>query len=196
MTESTPPPVPPSGAVPPPPPVTAPAPPSSPADAAVAPLPGYQAPPGAYGVPVGGYQVPVGGYSVPPTAPPASAAMGVVALIAAFIAALVIPALGGVFGYQIGVLVPAADLAETAGDDLSILSPARTQVLWTEIAFWTGTVLGIAAIALGIVATAKRRGRGQGITAIVLAGLGPVLFFTATLVLFGVGAAAAMVPAG
>ncbi|MFD5215940.1 hypothetical protein [Microbacterium sp. NPDC058345] len=194
MTEPTSPPVPPHGAVPPPPATPFPAPGPLAADSGV-PAPGYQAPAGAYRVPVGGYQAPAGGYSVPPTTPPASAGLGVFALIAALLAGVVIPVIGGVLGHEIGVRVPAADIAATTGDDLSFLSPARTQVLWAEISFWAGTVLGVAAIALGIVATVKRRGRGQGIAAIVVAALGPLLFFGATFVLFGIGTATGMMAA-
>jgi len=190
VTDPTPPPVPPYGAAPPP-----------------VPQPGYQAqpgypgqiaypaPPGAYAVPVGGYQTPAGGYSVPPTAPPASRMLGVASLVAAVIAAVVVPILGGVFGFQIGTRVPSADLLDATGEDLAFLTPARLQVLWAEIAFWAGTALGLLAIVLGVISAARRRGRGFGITAIVLAALGPVFFFVATLVLFGIGAAAGSLPA-
>lgn len=194
MTEPTPPPVPPYGAAP------APAPqPGYPGQSGYAGQPGYPAPPaypappGAYAVPVGGYQAPVGGYTVPPVAPPASRMLGVFALIAALLAAIVVPILGGVFGFEIGTRVRAADL-ESAADDLSILSPARMQVLWAEIAFWSGTVLGVLAIVLGIIATAKRRGRGLGIFAMVLAALGPAFFFLATFVMMGVGTATSTLP--
>ncbi|WP_309065773.1 hypothetical protein [Microbacterium sp.] len=147
-----------------------------------------QAPPGAYAVPMGGYQVPVGGYTVPPAAPPASPVTGVIALLTGLLAAVVVPLIGGILGYQIGTLVPAADFSTATGvEDLSIFSPARTQILWAEIAFWSGTVLGIAAFVLGIVATVKRRGRGQGIAAIVLAVLGPVFFFGALFVMLAAG---------
>ena len=50
------------------------------------------------------------------------------------------------------------------------------------------------ALALGIVATVRRRGRGAGITAMILAVLGPVVFFLLTSVLLGVGNGMAAVP--
>lgn len=158
------------------------------------------APPGAYDVPVGGYPAggypaggyPVGGYQVPPTAPPASRATGAAAFVAALIAAIVAPIVAAVMAYQIGAVLPNARIGIDSSftDDLSMLTPVRTQVLWAEIAFWCGTVLGTVAIVLGIIATAKRRGRGLGITAIVLAALGPFGFFLTVSVLLGIGAAA------
>lgn len=152
------------------------------------------APPGAYGVPVGGYQAPVGGYAVPPATPAKSRSMGAIALVASLVAAIVVPIIAGVIAFQIGTLVPTADLISTANDsnsDLSFLSPARTQVLWAEITFWVGTALGIFALVFGIMATAKRRGRGMGITAIVLSVLGPGIFFVAVSIFMGIGAAVA-----
>lgn len=59
---------------------------------------------------------------------------------------------------------------------LALLSPVRTLVLWAEIGFWAGTVLGIWALIQGIVAIATRRGRGQGIAAVVIAALGPLAY--------------------
>ena len=59
---------------------------------------------------------------------------------------------------------------------LALLSPVRTLVLWAEIGFWAGTVLGIWALIQGIVAIATRRGRGQGIAAVVIAALGPIAY--------------------
>lgn len=166
------------------------------------PPPPPAAPSGSYGVPVGGYQAPAGGYQIPvgyqvpahqaPQAEqPRSRVFGTIALILSLIAAVVVPVLGGVFGYQIGMLLPTTeiDVASSFNDDLAMLSPARMQVLWAEIAFWTGTVLGVLALVLGIMAVVKRQGRGAGITAIVLAALGPVFFVTAVLVMLGIGAA-------
>src|SRR5690606_42154186 len=94
--------------------------------------------------------------------------------------------------YQIGAILPNARIGidSSLADDLSILTPVRIQVLWAEIAFWSGTALGVGAIVLGIVAVAKRRGRGLGVTAIVLAALGPFGFFLAVSVFLGIGAAA------
>ncbi|UNK71921.1 hypothetical protein [Microbacterium sp. H1-D42] len=158
------------------------------------PPPPPPAPPsGAYGVPIGGYPAPAGGYMVPYVEPPASRATGAIALVLSLIAAVVVPIVGAVFGYQIGVLVPvtAIDVSveSTFQDDLALLAPARMQVLWAEVTFWVGTAIGITALVIGIIATAKRRGRGLGITAIILAAVGPAFFFLAVFATFGVGAA-------
>jgi hypothetical protein len=140
------------------------------------------------GYPAGG----LGGYQVPPTAPPASRTTGAVALIAALVAAVVVPVVAAMMAFQIGTILPHANIGidSSLSDDLSMLTPVRTQVLWAEIAFWSGTVLGVGAIVLGITAVAKRRGRGPGIAAIVLAALGPLGFFLAVSVFLGMGAAA------
>ncbi|UJP10579.1 hypothetical protein L2X99_02550 [Microbacterium sp. KUDC0406] len=153
---------------------------------------GYTPPPGAYAVPVGGYQAPIGGYAPPPQVAKGSSALGVVSLVLALIAVIVIPILGGVFGAQIGALAPDAFLNPSGGTtELSELSPARTQILWTEITFWVGTAVGVTAIVTGIIAAAKRRGRGMGITGLVLAVLGPVVF----LLVFSIAAASGAVGA-
>lgn len=60
--------------------------------------------------------------------------------------------------------------------DWRILSPVRDLVLLAEVCFWAGTVLGVTAFVLGIVATARDRGRAAGIAAIVVSALGPFLF--------------------
>ncbi len=152
------------------------------------PVGGYQAPAGGYQVPVG-YQVPA--YQTPQADLPRSRALGAISLILALVAAIVVPVVGGVFAYQIGALLPTTEIDVTSSfnDDLAMLSPARMQVLWAEITFWTGTVLGVLALVLGIMSVAKRQGRGAGITAIVLAALGPVLFVIAITLMLGIGAA-------
>lgn len=172
------------GAVPAPPPAAPPAP-----------------PPGSYRVPVGGYPAAMGGlpvgYQPPQGAPsqgtaPGSRTTGIVALVLAVVAAVIVPIAAGLVAYQIGTLLPGARIGVDSSltDDLSVLTPARTQVLWAEILFWTGTALGIAAMALGITATVRRRGRGPGIAAIVLSALGPFGFFLAVSVFLGIGAVA------
>ena len=67
-------------------------------------------------------------------------------------------------------------------------------MLWAEIAFWVGTILGIAAIVIGIIAIRKRQRRGLGITGMVLAVLGPVIFWVVLVVALGAGTAAGFVP--
>lgn len=151
-----------------------------------APLP-QAPPPGAYRVPVGGYQAPIGGYSAPAATAP-SRATGALALVASLIAAVVAPIVAGALALRIGLLVSVNDLVSAAGDFVvAALSPARTETLWAEIMFWLGTALGLFAIVGGIIAVARRRGRGMGIAAIVIAAIGPVLFFLAVTLMFGIG---------
>ncbi|MEV7621311.1 hypothetical protein AB0N59_14365 [Microbacterium sp. NPDC089321] len=144
-------------------------------------------PPGAYRVPVGGYHAPIGGYAVPAPVRP-SRRTGALALASAIVATLVTPIVAGVLALQIGLLVSVDELVSVTGDVvIAALSPARIETLWAEIMFWLGTALGIFAIVAGIIAIARRRGRGMGIAAIVIAALGPVLFFLAVTLMYGIG---------
>lgn len=176
-----------SGAVPPPPPAY----PAAPAPAG--PAGGYgqtappAAPPGAYQVPVGGYAAPSGAYAVPETASKPSGVLGFLALGLSLLAAVVMPVIGGVNAFEIGRRIPQGI---STASDLRIFSPARDQVLWAELSFWGGTVLGIAAIVLGIIAIRKRQGRGAGIAALIVAVLGAVIFFVAVFTAFAIGGAA------
>ncbi|WP_363554699.1 hypothetical protein [Microbacterium sp. LWO12-1.2] len=190
------PPVPPapSGAIPPPPIAPPyPTPPSGPAyatpPAAVAPT-AYSAPPGAYQVPVGGYAQPAGGYVVPDTAPRKSGLLGVLSLLFSLVAAVVTPIVVGVASYEIGRRIPEAATRVDDFDSLAWLSPARDQVLWAELSFWTGTILGIVAIVIGILAIVRKQGRGQGIAALIISAVGPVIFFLVVLVALTLGGAA------
>ena len=56
----------------------------------------------------------------------------------------------------------------------------RDQVLLGEIAFWLGTLLGTWALVQGMVALSRRRGRGYGIAAVVVAVLAPAVFAVVT----------------
>lgn len=144
---------------------------------AVPQAPAPQAPPGAYQVPVGGYAAPQGGYVAPQTASaPSGGFLGILSLILGGIAAIVIPIIAGVAGFEIGARIPSG-IDTTDPDFLSALSPARTQVLWAEIAFWVGTALGIAAIVVGIIAIRKKQRRALGIVGLVLAVLGAGIFW-------------------
>jgi len=117
--------------------------------------------------------------------------MGVVAFVLALIAAVAAPIVAGIAGYEIGYRLPTVmnDL-NASTSDLSFLSPVRDQVLIGEIGFWSGTIAGIAAIVLGIIAIAKRRGRVWGIIALILAVLGPVIFFLVVSLTLGIGTSA------
>ena len=176
-----------SGAVPPP------AYPSTPPAAPAPYPPAYPpappaAPPGAYQVPVGGYAAPSGSYTAPDAAPKPSGFLGLLALGLSILAAVVMPIIGGVSAFEVGRRIPQGVSGSTS--DLGFLSPARDQVLWTELSFWAGTVFGIAAIVLGIIAIRRKRGRGAGIAALIVAVLGAIIFFVAVFTAFAVGGAA------
>lgn len=158
-----------------------------------APPAAYQAPPGAYQVPVGGYASPVspaGGYAVPDSARPQSALLGILALVFSLVAAVVTTIVVGVATYEIGRRIPEAASRVDDFESLAWLSPARDQVLWAELSFWTGTILGIAAIVLGILAIVRKQGRGQGIAALIVSVVGPIIFFAVVLVALTFGGAA------
>ncbi len=114
------------------------------------------------------------------------------AMCAGIVAALVPWICGAVAGFQIGLGAGAALalLPAEAQTDLSVLSPVRDWVLLAEVAFWAGTVLGIWALVQGIIAIARRRGRMQGVIAVVTAALGVLLFALATAVGLAAGAGA------
>ncbi|WP_309102430.1 hypothetical protein [Microbacterium sp.] len=145
-------------------------------------------PPGAYQVPVGGYAFPDGAYRVQVTEP-RPPLVGILALILALAAAVLTPVVGGLTAYEIGRRIPAALTYVSDVDSLGFLSPARDQVLWAEVSFWVGTLLGVAAIILGIVAIRQRQGRGQGIAALVVAVIAPMIFFVVLGIALSAGAA-------
>ncbi|MDT0158688.1 hypothetical protein Q9R19_13745 [Microbacterium sp. ARD32] len=148
------------------------------------------APPGAYTVPVGGYATSAGAYQVPPEAA-ASRGTGLIALLLAGLASVAAPIAAGILGLSIGKRAP-IETVISAPDGIvwSALTPVRTLVLWLEIAFWSGTVLGILALTLGIVAIVRRRGRPAGISAIVGAIAGPIVFIGLVWLLYGLGGSA------
>ena len=176
-------------------PSSAPGPSAAPTGYGVAPSPAYgQYPPAGYGV--AGHPGP----PAPAAAPARSRTRGLVALIVA-IAAVVISvilsastgfaAAEGAMRHAVGIS-PEGLESFTEEQLLALLSPVRDLVLWAEIGYWIGTVLGLAALALGITAIATRRGRGLGISAVVIAGVGPFVYaiVVGAVVLAGVGAGA------
>ena len=98
----------------------------------------------------------------------------------------------GATGWTIGHRLPGLAVDPSMQDfrSLAILSPVRDLLLWAELSLWIGTATGIAAIVLGIIAIVKRRGRGSGIAALVLAGLGPIVYVTVGMTAFTMGATA------
>lgn len=171
------------------PPPSAPVPPYAPASPAAPPAP-YQAPPGAYQVPVGGYAAPSGSYVTPEATPRRSAVLGLVSLVLALVAAVVTPIVAGVTSFEIGRRIPEA-ITQATGDvnSLAFLSPARDQVLGAELAFWAGTVLGVVAIVLGILAIVRKQGRGQGIAGLIVAVIAPMIFFVVVALAITLGGA-------
>ncbi|WJL96014.1 hypothetical protein QSU92_02045 [Microbacterium sp. ET2] len=144
--------------------------------------PGGYAPPPGYAPPAG-YLPPAGpahgaGWAPSQPKPARGVALGLTAFLLALGAAVLAPAAGGIGGYFIGAGTGERLMAGTLGTDFdwSLLSPVRDWVLLAEIGFWAGTVLGLWAIVQGIIAIARRAGRGWGIAAVVVAALGPVVF--------------------
>ncbi|MBS1907109.1 MAG: hypothetical protein JST33_11210 [Actinobacteria bacterium] len=157
--------------------------------------PAYAAPPGAFAGPAGGYAA-----SAPylPTERPArGAGLGRVALLLALLATVVLTIVGAVLAWQIGHGVGSSTDLTTlekslSAGDLAILTPVRDLVLWAEITSWAATTLGIWALVQGIVAIAKRRGRGPGIAAVVIAVLGPFVYFLVGYLTFAIALGASV----
>lgn len=180
--------------------------PSAPNPSASAPGAPVFAPPGTSGyIAPAGYPAPAGyvpPYVLPgagagavqsPFAPdPRSSTMGLIALFAALVAAIVAPIVAAVAGFNIGVGTgrEIALLPSSTEFDWSVLSPVRDWVLLGEIAFWSGTLLGLGALIQGIAAIVVKAGRVQGIVAVVLAAIGPILFGVALQVALVAGFAA------
>lgn len=144
-------------------------------------------------MPVGGYAAPQGVYAAPQTASaPSGGFLGILSLILGGIAAIVIPIIAGIAGFEIGVRLPSG-FDTTDPDFLSTLSPARTQVLWAEIASWVGTALGIAAIVVGIIAIRKKQRRGLGIAGLALGVLGAGIFWIVLVATLSAGTATGIV---
>lgn len=121
--------------------------------------------------------------------------LGRIALVLAIVAGVLAPAVGGFVSFRVARGAGGEFLARGGTSvDWRVLSPVRDLVLVAEVSFWAATVLGIAAFVLGIVATARNRGRAAGITAIVLSVLGPGVF--AVCVALALFAGAATLPGG
>ncbi|MDL9980702.1 hypothetical protein [Microbacterium candidum] len=162
--------------------------------------PGPPAPP-AYGTPApSGFAAPyaappVPGYA-PPAQPPLPRVLGAVSFVLSLVATVVVPIIAGVAAWRIGTTL-GNDGIQTFFDDptrFDMLIPVRGDVLMAEIAFWCGTVLGLWAIAQGIVAVVTRRGRAFGVAAIVIAAIGPFAYYLVLIITLGVSAAASVPP--
>lgn len=140
----------------------------------------------ASGYPASGYPAPgrPGVVTAPPQTPERSRTLGVVSLVLAIAAVVGSIALSAITGFAAasGAMHHAVGMSPDGLENLTeqqllaLLSPVRGLVLWAEIGWWAGTVLGIAALALGITAIATRRGRGFGIAAVVVAAAGPIVY--------------------
>ena len=153
--------------------------------------PAYAPPPGYSGPYLAGAYPAAGAAAGNPAADRGSR-LGVVALIAALGAAVLAPIGGAIAAFNIGVGT-GREIALRPTDidfDWSILTPVRDWVLLGEISFWVGTVLGIWAVAQGIIAIVTRRGRGAGIAAVVVGALGVGVFAIAVQAFLTAGLAA------
>lgn len=141
--------------------------------------------------------------SFPPPAPPAPSGprlLGIAALALGIAAVVVATAMSGIAGAMAaaGAMQHAIGISPEGLENLSeqellaLLSPVRGLVLVAEIGYWVGTALGLLALVLGIVAIATRRGRGQGIGAVVVAAAGPFVYavVVGALVIAGIAAGA------
>ncbi|MEZ3159619.1 hypothetical protein AB1K54_03635 [Microbacterium sp. BWT-B31] len=119
-------------------------------------------------------------------------ALGLVALIAGIFAAIGATVVASVAAWRIGVGAGHELTLVTRDGDFpwAALTPVRDWVLLGEVSFWVGTALGLWALVQGTIAIVTNRGRGLGIAAVVLAGIGPVLFFVGLRVFLTAGLAA------
>ncbi|MEX0151129.1 hypothetical protein [Microbacterium sp. LMI1-1-1.1] len=116
--------------------------------------------------------------------------LGRIALVLAIVAGVLAPAVAGLASFRVARGAGGEFLARGGTSvDWRVLSPVRDLVLVAEASFWAATVLGVAALVVGIVATARGLGRGAGITAIVLSVLGPLVFSVCVALALFAGAA-------
>lgn len=122
--------------------------------------------------------------------------LGAWALVLAVVAAVPAPAVAGFAGFRVARGAgPGLETMSSGAFDWRVLSPVREWVLLGEVSFWTGSVLGILALVLGIMGIARKRGRGAGIAAVIVAAIGPIVFAALVAVALAAGLAAG-VPAG
>ena len=134
---------------------------------------------------------PVGTLLTPPPAASRHRPLGAIGLVLALLAGVVASAVGGSAAFIVARGAGAEFIARGGQTfDWRVLSPVRDVVLLGEVAFWAGTVLGISALVIGIVATARNLGRGTGIAAIVVSALGPFVFGLLVFVALAAGATA------
>lgn len=120
---------------------------------------------------------PVGTLLAPPPLRRRARPLGTWGLLLSLAAAVLASAVGGFAAFSTARGAgPGLQTVTSATLDWRVLSPVRDVVLLGEVAFWAGTVLGVAALVLGIVAAARGAGRGAGIAAIVISALGPFVF--------------------
>ncbi len=120
---------------------------------------------------------PVGTLLAPPPPTPPRRPLGAIGLVLAILAGVVASGVAGFASFRVAQRAGEEFVARGGQSvDWRLLSPVRDMVLIAEIAFWSGTVLGVAAFVIGIVATARNLGRGPAIAAIVIAALGPFVF--------------------
>lgn len=137
------------------------------------------------------------GYQPPAAAPVKNSnRLGLIALLVAIAGVVIGSILAFVGGLQSGALVQYASTGSGGTEiDASTLPESARQAaasagLLTVAGFLVFGVLGLWGFIQGIVATAKNRGRGLGIAAIVIAVLGGVVVS----IFLGIGAAAGAAP--
>jgi hypothetical protein len=143
------------------------------------------------------YPANVPNYTYTPPAPMAkSKGLGTAAMIAAIVIlvlSLVAAISVGLFeGPVIGEARGATDFnsAYSVGFNAAQSNPQLASVsLVSLLHILLGTLLGTTSLILGIIAAATKRGRAQGVVAIVIAGLAPFLSFAAYAISLQIGAA-------
>lgn len=126
-----------------------------------------------------------------PEAPPQKKALGLVAMIAAFVVFAISVPVSVWVGLTMGPHATHTATGFTYRAPAAGLAPALVVAgLAIDLQLLVGTAAGLWALIQGIVATAKRRGRAYGITAIVVAAAAPVF----SLIAFVAALAASLPP--
>lgn len=145
--------------------------------------PGQTSPYGTYATPYSQPQYPQYGQQLGAPLGAGKKTLGVVALIfgliASFGSALMAFLTGGPavkrFGEYVTQYGPIED-PDLEDIDLSFFAPVRDSILWAEVSMWIGSIAGITAIVIGIIAIAQRKGRALGVFALILGILGPFIW--------------------